>query len=222
MDKPRGALQRGRAWPRRPPRARVGNGARKETLIVLSISKTNSKASETDRAERLIAGLQKHFANVTSLKFASADHTPDEIAKALQALVALHTAVESEKPVLKAKLDAVKVQAPPLRKQMRAFRSFVLSTFSESADVLADFGLEPKKAPTPLTTAQRAVALAKREATRKARGTTGSKAKKAVTGDVVDVVTTPVKAVPQVVTTSVAPSTAGNGGATGGTTTHGA
>jgi hypothetical protein len=175
-----------------------------------------------DRAEQLIAGLQKHFANVTSLKFASGDHTPDEITKALQALVDLHKAVEAVKPVLKAKLAAVKSQAPALRTQMHAFESFVMSTFSESADVLADFGLEPKKAPTPLTTEQQAVANAKREATRTARGTTGKKARKGVTGGVVNVVQTPVKAVEQVVTTSVAPGPAGNGGATGGTTSHGA
>jgi hypothetical protein len=175
-----------------------------------------------DRAEKLIAGLQKHFANVTSLKFASGDHTPDEITKALQALVDLHTVVEAAKSALKAKLDAVKSQAPALRKQMRAFESFVMATFSESADVLADFGLQPKKAPTPLTTEQKAVALAKREATRAARGTTGKKARKAVKGGVVNVVQTPIKAIDQVVTTSVAPGPAGNGGTAGGATSHGA
>jgi hypothetical protein len=175
-----------------------------------------------DRAEKLIAGLQKHFANVTSLKFASGDHTPDEITKALTALVNLHLAVDAEKSVLKAKLAAVKDLAPALRKQMRAFESFVMATFSESADVLADFGLEPKKVPTPLTTEQKAVANAKREATRAARGTTGKKARKSVTGGVVNVVQTPVKAIEQVVTTSVSPGTAGSGGATGGATSHGA
>jgi hypothetical protein len=188
----------------------------------MTTNRIKSKASEMDRAEKLIAGLQKHLANVTSLKFASGDHTPVDIAKALQTLVDLHTAVDAAKSAWKAKLAAVKSQAPALRTFMRAFQSFVMTTFSESPDVLADFGLEPKKAPTPLTTEQQTVALAKREATRKARGTTGTKAKKAVTGDVVDVVTTPVKAVKQVVTPSATPTTAGNGGATGGTTSHGA
>jgi len=36
--------------------------------------------------------------------------------------------------------------------------SFVRTTFSESPDVLADFGLEPKKASTPLTAQQKAAA----------------------------------------------------------------
>jgi hypothetical protein len=189
----------------------------------MSTVKKNTKASEIDRAEKLMAGLLKHFANVSSLKFASGDHKPQEIEKFLQDLIDLHTAVEAAKSALKAKFAAVKAQAPALRKQMHAFESFVVTTFSESADVLADFGLEPKKAPTPLTTEQQAVALAKREATREARGTTGKKARMRVTGGVVNVVQTPVRAIEQVVTTSVAPSTAANsGGTTGGTTPHGA
>ncbi len=50
--------------------------------------------------------------------------------------------------------------------------------------MLADFGLEPRKEPTPLTAEQKAAAAAKREATRKARGTSSAKAKKAIKGNV--------------------------------------
>ena len=74
-----------------------------------------------------------------------------------------------------------------------------------------------------MTTAQRAVANAKSLATRKARGTASSKAKKAVKGNVVDVVVTSVTAGPPVVASSAAPTTpAPAGGATGGTTSHSA
>ncbi len=176
-----------------------------------------------DRASLLLAGLQKRFANATSLSFASTTHTPAEITASLQDLINLHTAVEVAKSAEKAKLAAVNAKAPPLRTIMRAFASFVLSTFSESPDVLAEFGLKPRKALTPLTTEQRAVALAKRVATRKARGIGSKKAKKAVTGDVVDVVLTPVKAVRQADPSSAAPNApATSGSATGGTTSHGA
>jgi hypothetical protein len=180
-------------------------------------------ASEIARAQKLGAGLQKHLATATTLKFASADHTPKEIADALDALVALLEAVADARAVVKVKLAAVKVQAPALRTLIRAFVTFVQSTFSESADVLTDFGLEPKKVATPLTTEKQTVANAKREATRKARGTTSKKAKKAVSGGVIDVVTTPVKAGPAVVESSAAPAPPANaGGATGGSTSHGA
>src|ERR1019366_2520682 len=97
-------------------------------------------------------------------------------------------------------------QAPALLSLMAALAAYVKLTYSESPDVLADFGLPPKKVATPLTTAQKAVADAKRAATRLARGTTSKKAKKAVKGDVVGVTVTPVKAGPPVVTPSAAPS----------------
>jgi len=94
-------------------------------------------------------------------------------------------------------------------------------TYSESPDVLADFGLTPRKVATKLTTEEQMVAVAKRVSTRGARGTTGKKAKKAIKGDVVNVVTTPVRAISQVVASSAAPGTPAIGGATGGMTPHG-
>ncbi len=192
-------------------------------------AKTTTQAGEIARAEQLAAGTQKHFATATSLKFASADHTPKDITDALDALVTLLQAVIDARNVVKVKLAAVKAQAPALRVLMRAYETFVKATFSESPDVLADFGLQPKKSKTPLTTTEMAVANAKREATRKARGITGKKAKEAVTGGVIDLVTATVKAGPPVVESpAAAPSNAGSNGSTagnagsGGAATHGA
>jgi hypothetical protein len=71
---------------------------------------------------------------------------------------------------------------------------FVKTTFSNSPDVLADFGLKAKKARTPLTVEQKVAAAAKNAATRSARGTKGAKQKLAITGGVTGVVVTPVTA----------------------------
>ena len=192
-------------------------------------AKTTTHAGEIARAEQLAAGTQKHFATATTLKFASADHTPKEITDDLESLVALLQAVADARNVVKVKLAALKAQAPALRVLVRAYESFVKATFSESPDVLADFGLQPRKAMTPLTTEQKAVANAKREATRKARGITSKKARKAVSGGVIDLVTATVKAGrPVVESPAAAPSDAGTNGSTasgagsGGATTHGA
>jgi hypothetical protein len=182
----------------------------------------NTKASETTRATQLIAGVQKHLANVTSLTLASVVYTPAQITTALTALVALYAAVDTAKSVVKAKLAVESAQAPALLSLMAALVSYAKLTYSESPDVLADFGLTPRKVPTPLTTAQRAVANAKREATRKARGTTSKKAKQAVKGNVVDVVVTPVTAGPPVASSAAPTPPAPAAGATGGTTSHGA
>jgi hypothetical protein len=147
-------------------------------------------------------------------------YTPAQITTALTAFVALYAAVDTAKSVVKAKLTAEAAQAPALLSLMAALVSYVKLTYSESPDVLADFGLPPKTVKTPLTTEQKAVANAKREATRAARGTTGSKAKKAVKGNVVGVVVTPVTAAPPVAPSAAPTTPAPAVGATGGTTPH--
>ena len=189
----------------------------------MATNPTKSKAAQTALATQLIAGVQKNLANVASVTLASTAYTPAQITTALQTLVSLRAAVDSAKSVVKAKLGAEAAQAPALRKLMVALIAYVKLTYSESPDVLASFGVEPEKARTPLTTEQQAVAVAKRDATRKARGTTGSKAKKAVKGNVVDLVVTPVTAGAPVVASPTAPSTPATAGtATGGSTPHGA
>jgi hypothetical protein len=182
-------------------------------------------AKETALANKLIAGTNKHLSGVTSLTLESAVYTPSEIVTALQTLVDLFSAADTAKAAVKAKLAAVKVQGPALRKLMAALESYVRLTFGGSPDVLVDFGVTPKKTPTPLSTEKKTVANAKRKATRAARGTTGKKAKLAIKGDVVGVVTTPVVAGKPVAESSAAPSVPAPAGgastATSSTTSHG-
>jgi hypothetical protein len=194
----------------------------------MSTQKLNH-ASEVARATQLIAGIQKHLANVPSITLASAAYTPAQITAAFQLLVTLLADVATARSVVTAKLAAEKAQAPTVRSLISAFVSYVKVTFSKSPDVLADFGLAPKKVATPLTAEEKVVAVAKRASTRKARGTTSRKAKQAIKGDVVDVVMTPVAAGQPVVGAPAAtsaplasPTTATTGNATGGGTSHGA
>jgi hypothetical protein len=75
-----------------------------------------------------------------------------------------------------------------------AYRRLVLTAFANSAQMLADFGVTPPKARTPMTSEQLAARAAKSLATRKARGTTSKKQKLAVKGNVTGVNITPVTA----------------------------
>jgi hypothetical protein len=186
-------------------------------------SKKTSKQSETTRATQLLAGMNKHYSNGPSLTFESATHTPQEIISSLQTLIALRKAVGDAKTAVQLQLVLEKAKVPAILVLMAGLVQFLLLTYSEQPDILADFGLVQKKARTPLTAEQKAAAAAKAKATRLARGTSGSKkAKQAVKGSVVvDTVVTPVKVVP-VVDPSAAPGTTGNGGAAGGSTSHGA
>jgi hypothetical protein len=103
------------------------------------------------------------------------------------------------------KVAAERAKAPALRAFMSALVQCVRVQFGTQADVLADFGLPPKKVATPLTVEQKAAPAAKRAATREARGTKSAKAKKGIKGAVTGVVVTPVVAGAPVAPTPTAP-----------------
>ncbi|HEY8038669.1 MAG TPA: hypothetical protein VIF15_02705 [Polyangiaceae bacterium] len=178
----------------------------------------NGKSTKAALAEQLIAGTKKHFANTASLVFDSASYTPAQIEASFQTLVDLRTAVVDAKAATATKVAAEKDGSTAILSLMTAYVAFVKSTFAKSPDVLADFGLKPKKVPTPLTVEEKAAAVAKRKATRASRKTMGSRQKKAVKGTVATVVVTPVHA--ELV--DPGPAHAPNTGASGGSNTHGA
>ncbi len=138
---------------------------------------TTTKNTVVALAGQLIAGTKKHFPAASSLAFGGGTFTPAQVETSLQTLSDLRTAVNDAKAATKAKLADEKTQAPSLRTQMSTFVTYVKATFGDSPDILADFGLTPKKVKAPLTIAQKATAAAKREATRAARHTMGSKQK---------------------------------------------
>jgi len=141
--------------------------------------------------QALIAGTQKHFPN-GSFMIGGTAYTTASLVQALQgladAIAAVSTAHASVKDALTA-LRALEAKVAPL---LRDYRSFVRASIGNAAATLADFGLKPAKAHTPLTSDQRAAATAKARSTRAARGTTSKKQKLAVTGDVTGVVVTPI------------------------------
>ncbi|HEX3769220.1 MAG TPA: hypothetical protein VHV30_00075, partial [Polyangiaceae bacterium] len=143
---------------------------------------TTGKETGVAFAKTLIAGVKAHLSNATTVTFGSATYTTAQIEAFLQTLIDLRTAVDEAKAAAKAKISAEAAQTPALRSQVAALVLYVRATFGNSPDVLADFGITPKKAPTPLTIGQKATAAAKRAATRAARHTMGPKKKLAVKG----------------------------------------
>ena len=173
------------------------------------------KNTAVDLASTLLVGLQKHLAN-GQLTFAGGTFTTAQIESQLQLLIALRAAVNAARAVTTAKVAAETAQAPALLAFMSALVECIRVQFGTQADVLADFGVAPKKVRTPLTVEQKAAAAAKREATRAARGTKSAKAKKGIKGAVTGVVVTPIVAAAPVVP-PLAPAAPGNGATTGGT-----
>ena len=139
-------------------------------------------------AQKLLAGTKKNLSNLSSLMLESGTFTPAQIETSLQTLIDLRTAVDTAKAATQAKLADERAQAPLLQSRMAALVAYVKTAFSNSPDVLADFGLTPKKAKAPLTIAQQAAAAAKRAATREARHTMGTKQKKQVKGTITTIV----------------------------------
>lgn len=170
----------------------------------------NSKSTQAVLAASLAAGMQKRFPAGSTLSVEGVTLTIPVIEAKLTGFAAMREDVDTARAALQAKVALESAQATAMRAFMGALVRIVRGSFGNQPDVLADFGIQPIKAKTPLTVEQKAAAAAKREATRAARGTTGPKAKLKITGNVTGVTVTPV-------TTANASAPAAATGTTGGT-----
>jgi hypothetical protein len=183
----------------------------------------DTKSTLAVLAANLAAGAQKRFPSGSSLSVGGVTLTLADIIAKLTGFAQMRTDVETARAALQAKIAAENAQTTIMRAFISALVKIVRGSFGNQPDVLADFGLEPTKAATPLTVEQKAAAAAKREATRKARGTTSKKAKLKITGNVTGVTVTPVTTAPPTAPVAGASSSGGTSTpastATGATTT---
>jgi hypothetical protein len=143
------------------------------------------KNSKAVLATHMIAGTKKRFPNGSQkLTFGGADHTVDEVTTNLQKFVDNRTAVETAKANARAKVEAERADLLSLLAFIDEYVKFLRTTFGTSADALGDFGIAPPKARVPMSTEAKAVAAAKRQATREARGIVPKKVKQGIKGNV--------------------------------------
>jgi hypothetical protein len=150
-------------------------------------TRINTKKTLTALAAGIVPGMRKHFPNgAQTLTFGGGNVTAtvDQAVTNLQALIDNRTAVTTAQAAVKVALATENSKMPALVAFLHALEAFIRLTFGANATALADFSLEPPKARTPLTAEQKAVAKAKAQATRDARGPTTAKAKKAIKGNV--------------------------------------
>ncbi len=142
---------------------------------------------------QILAGTRKRFTNGSQvLTLDGAPVTVDAFTKELQGFLDDHAAVAAAKATVKAKVAAEDTRLVTLNALLKAFVAFLRVNFGSDAEALADFGLAPPRAPTPMTAEEKAVAAEKRKATRAARGTKSPKQKKAIHGNVsIQMVVTP-------------------------------
>jgi hypothetical protein len=173
-------------------------------------------------AKKFIAGTAKHFGNVTQVTMSGGSYTPAEITSTLQSLVDLDAAVDAARIMTAVKVAAEAAQIPAASALLSALRTYVRAIYGASPDVLADFGLAPKKQ-AQVSPETQVIAAAKRKATRAARHTMGPKQKKGVKGTVTGPITIPTDASPVVTTAPASPANLANSGtapAAGAVTTH--
>ncbi len=152
---------------------------------------TNLKTTKNVMATRirdLIAGTQKHPPS-GPLTIDGQEYTAATLTQVLQSLGDALSAVDSANAAWKDALQNLATTNAKVEPIVSAYRTWIVATFGSAPATLADFGVTPRKVRTPATTAQTAEAIAKRNATRAARHTMGSKQKEAVKGTITTIVT---------------------------------
>jgi hypothetical protein len=166
-------------------------------------SNNSTKTALQTSYAALIAGLKAYYQPGDVLQLPTGNETRDEVIADLQKFV---QATEDTKVAYLAWRAAVQNERTielALRPEKQAVQSVVVGRFGKTSTTLLTFGIQPK-VPVVRTVAAKAESVAKGDATRKARGTKGSKQKLDVVGNVTGVVITPVTSVQVAANTTAA------------------
>ena len=158
-----------------------------------TITSSQSKASALVNVQALMAGTEKHFPN-GSFTLGNAAYTTASLVQAIKVLADALTVLAAAHASTRDAVTALREAETKVTPLLRDYRNFVRAAFSTANAQLADFGLAPPKARSPLSSEKRVAAAAKMRSTRTARGTTSKKQKLAIKGDVTGVLVTPITA----------------------------
>jgi hypothetical protein len=146
---------------------------------------SNSRIShETQKAadQQLTFGLTKHAATLPSMLLAGQTVPTAELTAVLQSRIAATARVTSAHAAYLTAVKAYRDEMESTAPLVSNARAALAVGFAGQIEALADFGLEPRKARTPLSPDEMTVAIAKGKATRVARHTMGPKQKAAIRG----------------------------------------
>jgi hypothetical protein len=142
------------------------------------------KATRQNQLRQLMAGIDKHFPNVTSVTLGGVDVPLTQLKALFQGDVDTSDASVQAKANLATVVQKERTTHVSIGRTLRLFKSYVVTHFGDTNDassVLSDFGLKPRTPATP-TVATKAEAAEKRAATRVARHTMGPKQKAKIKG----------------------------------------
>jgi hypothetical protein len=128
----------------------------------------------------MVAGIQKYLMG-QPLIMGRQTYTPQEVVDIVQGVVTTGQGILDARVALTAAIQADVDARAKIAAFMRGLRMVVQGMFNETPDVLAVFGMTPRKTGKK-TVAVKVVAAQKSLATRKARGTLGKKQRLRITG----------------------------------------
>lgn len=143
---------------------------------------TRNRTTTQARDAQVLHGLESALSTVSTVPAGGVYYTPASLGALVQSRIDAAHAVAVAKAQWLDAVHAYEAIDGTATVAVRGLRQYVTNAFGENSPVLAEFGFAPP-ARTVLTPEQKAAAVAKRAATRKARHTMGKKQKLAITGE---------------------------------------
>jgi hypothetical protein len=121
--------------------------------------------------QKVIQGVEKHFAKVKNVTFGGATYTPAALKATLQAEIDGNEALEVSQAQVKEQVAAIRPVRAKARSVRNTLRSYILATYGTAAvQMLTECGMNAPKPPGgKRTTEEKAAAAAQATVTRKAR-----------------------------------------------------
>ncbi len=143
---------------------------------------TINRSAEQIAEQNLIDGLKKHEATLMSLVLAGTTYKTADVITEVQDRINSAQSVISLRAAWRASIASDQDLRDKQKALMSALRAAIRAAFGGSIDVLADFGLAPRKTPVVRTPQQKIESAEKAKATRAARHTMGKNQKAAIKG----------------------------------------
>ncbi len=146
--------------------------------------KIRNRTVRTGADARVIEGIDTEFHSLPYILAGGRQFTPTELKAFIQRRIDAEERVRQARAVwiaASAEYEAIHAEVSGV---VTDVKQAAMAAFGKNSPKLASFGFEPPKKPT-MTEEQKAAAVAKRRATRAARGTVGPKARLAIKGTVV-------------------------------------
>jgi hypothetical protein len=140
-----------------------------------------SRTAKQGKDQEVIQGIQKDLLTMSSIPLGGTMYTPGSLVAFVQSRIDAGNEVAMAKANWLKTVKAYQAIDKQADLVLHDLKGFVSGAFGATSSKLADFGFTARTVEEP-TQEQKQAAVAKRAATRKARGTMGPKAKLKVTG----------------------------------------